>query len=81
MAKAKTPAATKKPAPQFIHEINSHNGEHRVVVISDGTTVAGEWTPNKQIATNGDLRAATDQYAGLFPVGIFKVSKVATISL
>lgn len=79
--KTKARVAPKTSAQVTLHEVNSHTGDHRIVTIIDGKTTAGEWTRNNQIATLNNLRACTDQYAGLFPVGVFKVQTVETITL
>jgi hypothetical protein len=82
MATRKPAAKAAKRVPQYIHETNTHSGEHRIVMINaDGVTVCGEWARNNQIATFDALRACTDQYAGLFPIGIFRVAQVPTIVL
>ena len=79
--KPKSRVATKTSALITMHEVNNHTGDHRIVTIVDGKTTAGEWARNNQIATLNNLRACTDQYAGLFPVGVFKVQAVETVSL
>lgn len=80
-AKARKRTVVNAPVHAFLHETNAHTGEHRIVVLDRNTNVAtkGEWARNNQIAVLNDLRACTDQYAGVFPEGIFVAKGLTTV--
>lgn len=76
----RAPQVGSKSAPVIVHESNEH-GFHRIVVNRDGVTSAGAWVSYRGIAQHEGYVAATANFAGELPEGVFRVTSVVHTSL
>ena len=72
---AKFRAGKLRTPPVIIHEI-SPEGLHRIVIVKDGKTDSGAWTPFDRIAVLNRYRAATSAFSHLFPLGVFTFTAI-----
>jgi hypothetical protein len=68
-----TKKLTSKNSPSLIHEKNAA-GQHRIIRIADGVSVAGDWAEHHSLAILGSLRASYSSNA-FVPEGIFTISE------
>jgi hypothetical protein len=62
---------------QIVHE-ERLGGNHRIVVIRGTGPDAGMWYPYEQVASHSSgLHGATNHWAGILPVGIFRATSVS----
>jgi hypothetical protein len=68
-----TKKVTSKTSASLIHEKNPA-GQHRIIRIADGTSVAGNWAEHHGLAVLGKYRAAYSSN-GFVPEGIFTINE------
>ena len=65
---------------QLIHEVRL-GGNHRIVLVAKDTTTTGHWVPYQELAELLGYKAATNHWAGILPVGIFRAASVSHTEL
>jgi hypothetical protein len=79
----KSPIVSKpavKTAPVIVHESNER-GFHRIVIHHNGITTAGQWVAYSAIAQHEGYLAATENFSGELPKGVFKTTAVVHTAL